>query len=183
MHVRRYEWVDVGMLDYDPSTKLYLVKRVTIVRDLQDCERETLSRQSQRSRTEDEAPKPRSGSSIAIPKKSGSSLSPRPGSHSSSRGGSLSCIPDAYGMEAGDANTTRLQKPSGTGARRSSARKPFSLKDIKMKDGGLESVGGTYNWVPRVRVMFVAEDPRVFASRVAHAHLSRSGKIHSPQNS
>lgn len=26
----RYEWVDVGMLDYDPSKKLYMVKRVNI---------------------------------------------------------------------------------------------------------------------------------------------------------
>ena len=28
-HVR-YEWVDVGMLDYDPATKLYRVKRVYV---------------------------------------------------------------------------------------------------------------------------------------------------------
>ena len=26
----RYEWVDVGMLDYDPATKLYQVKRVCV---------------------------------------------------------------------------------------------------------------------------------------------------------
>ena len=26
----RYEWVDVGMLDYDPTTKLYHVKRVCV---------------------------------------------------------------------------------------------------------------------------------------------------------
>ena len=26
----RYEWVDVGMLDYDPATKLYRVKRVYV---------------------------------------------------------------------------------------------------------------------------------------------------------
>ena len=26
----RYEWVDVGMLDYDPDTKLYRVKRVYV---------------------------------------------------------------------------------------------------------------------------------------------------------
>ena len=26
----RYEWVDVGMLDYDPDSKLYHVKRVYV---------------------------------------------------------------------------------------------------------------------------------------------------------
>ena len=26
----RYEWVDVGMLEYDPTSKLYLVKRVHV---------------------------------------------------------------------------------------------------------------------------------------------------------
>ena len=26
----RYEWVDVGMLEYDPTGKLYLVKRVHV---------------------------------------------------------------------------------------------------------------------------------------------------------
>ena len=30
MYTCRYEWIDVGMLDYDPDTKLYLVKRVNI---------------------------------------------------------------------------------------------------------------------------------------------------------
>ena len=29
-YIHRYEWVDVGMLDYDCDRKLYLVKRVYV---------------------------------------------------------------------------------------------------------------------------------------------------------
>lgn len=43
-----------------------------------------------------------------------------------------------------------------------------------MKEGALESEDGMYYWVPRVRVVFAAEDPRMFANRVSHAHLTRS---------
>ena len=36
-----------------------------------------------------------------------------------------------------------------------------------------ESEDDVHYWVPRVRLMFVAEDPIVFARRVCYAHNSR----------
>lgn len=86
----RYEWVDVGMLDYDPKTKSYLVKRV-------------------------HAPK----------------APPLMNSEGSS--------------EESDSDSDKAkEKPS----------------DIQY-------------WVPRVRLMFLAEDPVVFADRVSTAYESR----------
>lgn len=135
------------MLDYDPVTKLYLVKRMSLVADLQECERETLSRQSQRSRLEDESlSKPRSESPA---KKSASDVSPQ--------------------TTKGSTDRSKIPHVPRPGAKSSLP----SLNVVKMKEGGLESEGGNYHWVPRVRVMFAAEDPRVFANRVAHAHMSR----------
>ena len=39
--------------------------------------------------------------------------------------------------------------------------------------GGRESEDDIHYWVPRVRLMFAAEDPTVFSRRVAHAHMTR----------
>ena len=41
------------------------------------------------------------------------------------------------------------------------------------KEERVESEDRIHYWVPRVRLMFAAEDPTVFAQRVAHAHLAR----------
>ena len=41
------------------------------------------------------------------------------------------------------------------------------------KKEGVESDDRIHYWVPRVRLMFAAEDPTVFAQRVAYAHLAR----------
>lgn len=176
MFFSRYEWTDIGMLDYDPSTKLYLVKRVRISTDLQECEQEALSRQSQRSRAEEDTIKPHSGSSVFVaPKSSGSNLSPKAGSQSSSRAVSMSQVLDPIPVYDYGDKIQQVPKPSA----KSSPRKStgfLSLSSVRMKEGGLESEGGAYHWVPRVRVMFAAEDPRVFASRVAHAHMSRSAQ-------
>lgn len=183
----RYEWVDIGMLDYDPSTKLYLVKRVNIVTELQACERETISRQSQRS-DKTAKRKPQSGYRAELEEiHSESTPSPRAMSGSSSRGGSISPVPDAAapasvdGMEAGGADETpelrkspelqKTQKP--TTGMAVSKQQGSPLQGVKMKRGGLESQDGAFHWVPRVRVMFAAENPKVFASRVAHAHMYR----------
>ena len=60
--------------------------------------------------------------------------------------------------------SARLQTPPGAGAKKSLAKRSWPLNG----DGGREKeVGETHYWVPRVRVMFAAEDPRVFANRVA----------------
>ncbi len=40
-------------------------------------------------------------------------------------------------------------------------------------NGGRESEDDIHYWVPRVRLMFAAEDPTVFARRMAHAHMTR----------
>jgi hypothetical protein len=157
------------MLDYNPSTKLYLVRRMTIVSDIQDCERETLSRRSLRSRAEDDFVKPFSGSTGR--RKSGSSLGPRAGSCTESRTGSFSYELDSIPHHVKEAVIPPIPE---SGKEERKRPKKISLRGIKMKEGGLESEGGTYYWVPRVRVMFSAEDPRVFASRVANAHMSRS---------
>ena len=38
----------------------------------------------------------------------------------------------------------------------------------------IESEDDIHYWIPRVRLMFLAEDPTVFTRRVAHAHMSRA---------
>ena len=38
----------------------------------------------------------------------------------------------------------------------------------------IESEDDLHYWIPRIRLMFLAEDPTVFARRVAHAHMSRA---------
>ena len=43
----------------------------------------------------------------------------------------------------------------------------------RSKEERVESEDRIHYWVPRVRLMFAAEDPTVFAQRVAHAHLAR----------
>ena len=43
----------------------------------------------------------------------------------------------------------------------------------RSREERVESEDQIHYWVPRVRLMFAAEDPTVFAQRVAHAHLAR----------
>ena len=38
----------------------------------------------------------------------------------------------------------------------------------------IETEDDIYYWIPRIRLMFLAEDPTMFAHRVAHAHMSRA---------
>ena len=199
------------MLDYDPVTKLYLVKRVEIPSELQECEKEALSRQSLRSTAGERKPKKkdlvspagsRHGSKLGLDdslgithsrsnikleqiqpdfdSKTSSGEKSKPVSVSGSR--ENIGIPDAIPVPGGgckvaiDASTPKGESPTGKGAAKSLAQRPSALNGIKMKEGGLESENGAYYWVPRVRVMFAAEDPRVFSNRVAHAHLSRSAR-------
>lgn len=211
------------MLDYDPVTKLYLVKRVEIPSELQECEKEALSRQSQRSTIGERkqkkhdrpmaSPAPsRHGSKLELSPMAdspgaspGSNLELIPGSRSNiklerpkmdaavasgeksnpvSGSGSRTNIviadavpvPEGGGRVAIDAPKVESPTSTGRGAVKSLAQRPSAWNGIKMKEGGLESENGAYYWVPRVRVMFVAEDPRVFANRVAHAHMSRSAR-------
>ena len=46
------------------------------------------------------------------------------------------------------------------------------LNGGKKKDGSRRNLPGQF-WIPRVRLMFAAEDPQVFAQRVAHAFYAR----------
>jgi hypothetical protein len=43
----RYEWVNVGMLDYNPDTKLFLVKRVNIPNHILEANAKKLLQKSQ----------------------------------------------------------------------------------------------------------------------------------------
>ena len=210
----RYEWVDVGVLDYNPASKLYLVKRVKINVDLQQCEIETISRQSVRSARAEMLEHPKSGGTLSVGgSRPGSASKPmsgsRPGSAfkpmSGSRPGSAS-----KPMSGSGSNAMRPMSGSGSGSRKGSAsqvvisdavptsetgekvlsgRKSARLQTPPGGGGGggvrksparrskpLSGEGGVAMveyWVPRVRVMFAAEDPRVFANRVAHAHMTR----------
>ena len=47
LSVFRYEWVDIGMLDYNPDTKLFLVKRVNIPNHILEANAKKLLRKSQ----------------------------------------------------------------------------------------------------------------------------------------
>ena len=92
----RYEWTDVGMIDYRSDSKLYLVKRVHLPKDY--------------------------------------TLHPPPPLPSSSDGSSSEECDEA---------------PPTTGS------------------------GVIQYWVPRIRLMFSAEDPLVFAERVSSAYKLR----------
>ena len=48
------------------------------------------------------------------------------------------------------------------------------LPPIPKIGSNIDSDDNVHYWIPRIRVMFLAEDPTVFARRVAHAHMSRS---------
>ena len=46
------------------------------------------------------------------------------------------------------------------------AKKPKKKKFVESEDD-------THYWVPRIRLMFAAEDPTVFARRVTYAYTAR----------
>lgn len=93
-----YQWTDIGMIDYNPTTNLYLVKRISIPKD-------------------------------SLPLKQSSSGGP------GSEGNSSSEESDNDGISTNDDNTQY--------------------------------------WVPRIRLLFAAEDPIVFAERVSKAYELR----------
>lgn len=94
-----YEWVDVGMLEYNPQTKLYLVKRVFVPEHIADKNK-------------------RAGSE-------------------------------------GDSSDS-----GNEGDNDSTANTEVNIDEI-------------HYWVPRIRLMFSAEDPRVFANRISYAYKLR----------
>ena len=59
-------------------------------------------------------------------------------------------------------------KKAGVSGRNGSAQSAKESTSSKK-----ESEDNIHYWVPRVRLMFAAEDPTVFARRVAHAHMTR----------
>ena len=212
------------MLDYNASSNLYLVKRVSIPEELQECERETLSRYSVRSAKEERNydysnrnynnDRSNNYSSSSIRRKSSRqsqtstpeqklsatsaerdirdsakeevpgrssvtmafdavSQAKRVGGEKASRTTTLSPILKSFKPSPISRKSQVSSDVGGDQAERPPTKTRFSLGEVKMKKGGLESVDGMYYWLPRVRVMFMAEDPKVFTSRVAHAHMSR----------
>ena len=165
----QYEWVDVGMFDYNPQTKLYLVKRVFVP------------------------------DHVTQKDKSGSSSTHSLGSAGSSEGSSSgegsdgTRISDGRQGEEAGSNVAPAKKHGKVTKRK-------SKKSVQQKPKGerhehyfweclvcvcvcvralcyeyffLESEDDIHYWVPRVRLMFSAEDPIVFARRVCFAHDSR----------
>ena len=106
----RYEWVDVGMLDYNPDKKLYLVKRVFVPSKVL---------QQQDSRT-------------------------------------------------GDGSGGESEGPSDSGSDSDGSDPNLNKKHLLA-----ESSDNIHYWIPRVRLMFAAEDPTHFAQRVANAYCLR----------
>lgn len=106
----QYEWVDVGMLDYDQNKKLYYVKRVFVPNKVLD----------------------RRPSSISV-------------DHNSTSGGE-SNDSDSDGSEADQQQDQQEH---------------------------IDSSDDIHYWVPRVRIMFAAENPQLFAERVANAYYLR----------
>lgn len=94
-----YEWVDVGMLKYNPQTKLYLVKRAFVPEHIAD---------------------------------------------KTKRAGSEGDSSD-YGNEGDNDSPANIE---------------VNIDEI-------------HYWVPRIRLLFSAEDPRVFANRVSYAYKLR----------
>ena len=104
----RYEWVDVGVLDYDPPTKLYHIKRVFVPNRLL-------------------------AKNTVLPSTSSTSLKSDGGSSDGDR----------------------------------------SDGEVSDGDDKVDSDDSINYWVPRVRLMFAAEDPTVFAERVSYAYQLR----------
>lgn len=104
----QYEWVDVGMLDYDHEMKLYHVKRVFVPNKVLGGRSSTLS------------------------------------IHCSETSGGESNGSDSDGEE--------------------------TCNGIK---GHIDSIDNIHYWVPRVRIMFAAENPVLFAERVANSYNLR----------
>lgn len=167
--VPRYEWVDVGMLDYDPVKKLYLVKRVQMKTLQPEWKKERFSQLN--------TPIPESpsrllaagGSSMEVVSEPGlqsvnsnSSTKPKPGSNSNTDDVVESDSSGSVSYKDGGTNRN-VRRHLKLGRRSGSARKSKKVR----------KAGDSQYWVPRVRLLFAAEDPRVFADRLSHAHKSR----------
>ena len=195
------------MLDYDPSTKLYLVKRTEIPGKVMEYEREIMtSRMSMR----DDKFHSSNGSSIdSSPDKPKTDTESNPDSDKMTKTHSDS-IPESHSdsiskahsdsttmtrsdsetmdQSEGDAisaseskelasgaETTKQRKASGNRAEKAVMKGSEVIEDEKNKEKVSEPDDKIAKyWVPRIRVMFAAENPKVFANRVAHAHMTRS---------
>ena len=168
------------MLDYDRSNKLYLVKRVNIPVQLLECERETISQQTLRSASSSKYHQPTMDTHIDETDNA-SVTSPRPEPRSGSKEEGDIDAGSATDVLATEAKPIEGRVSSGKLAKNDLARRPLSgggdgdggdgQREAKEKE--LEAEDGSWYWLPRIRVMFAAEDPRAFANRVAHAHMSR----------
>lgn len=138
------------MLGYDPAKKLYLVKRVQMVNILPEWEKEKLSRLN----TPADAPKTKTSNATK------QSESKSPASHSTSE----------LNKAGSDTRLKKEVKKSKSDSRQVSAKRKISQPPVDSPTEEMEE--GTY-WVSRVRLMFAAEDPRVFVNRVANAHKAR----------
>jgi len=137
------------MLGYDARRKLYLVKRVQMVNLLPEWEKEKVARLSRL----------QEGSKSKLKQRA---KSPRVSS------------PSEPNKSTSDAKLDKeLKKPKAGGGQPRSSRGSSKRKVMPVNQDRTDDMEeGTY-WVPRVRLMFAAEDPRVFADRVAHAHTTR----------
>lgn len=153
----RYEWVDIGMLGYDPEKKLYLVKRVQMVNLLPEWEKEKLSRLN----TPAEGTKPKEPASKTTKRRVSKGSATRSNVE-------LRKTTSDEKLESGPKKSKSESKSLSTPRRRvGHVERPSISQDL-----GEGTEEGTY-WVPRIRLMFAAEDPRVFADRVANAHKTR----------
>ncbi|XP_065895241.1 dynein axonemal heavy chain 1-like isoform X2 [Dysidea avara] len=138
----RYDWVPVGMLDYNCERKLYLVKRE------QPSEVQPIRG----------GKKPPSGAAAASDKKARPAV--RQGSTDSSGSGSGDEKKELSSSSEDVENVVTEQKQL--------------FPTIPKIGSNIESEDDIHYWIPRVRLMFLAEDPTVFTRRVAHAHMSRA---------
>lgn len=190
------------MLNYNPSTKLYLVKRVRLPKVFQAYREKLLARRQLREENIEsklyklQNPDGPAGGKVTFQTGSDSASKPRSESVSNDtepieptfgsnteliasnkfRSKSDPCpgFRESPNMEEGataasdEAEAAREAIPPGQ--QQASVKSAEKAGTIEKR---LEEEEGIYYWVPRVRVMFAAEDPRVFANRVAHAHMSR----------
>ena len=145
------------MLDYDSAKKLYLVKCVQLTTLLPEWKKERFSRLN--------TPIPEHSGrlqSAGVPSKK--LVSEHSASSSTKHSVSKSSISDVVESDSssstdGGVNVNKLKRPK-SGLKSRPAKKPKSMRNSEY-------------WVPRVRLLFAAEDPCVFADRVAYAHKSR----------
>nr|WAW84827.1 axonemal dynein heavy chain 1 [Halisarca dujardinii] len=190
-----HEWTSVGVLDYNPSTKRFLVKRVNVPdkffekkKMTEDGEALKKSESEERKSGIEEG----DGEETAVGAQDQPGSSPKQGSSSllegeeKRRDGSNTPSANTSSDKPITADSSEDNLGSTTGSDSSSPPSPNGNTDPKLRTNQkkknllsrkrftpYDTEDHLEYWVPRIHLMFQAEDPRVFAQRLHRAYRMR----------